>query len=248
MNLLRSAVLLCLLAAAPVLAEEPTAAERAAADALVAEAAKAIERGEIEGGLRQYGEAVRMVRNGDAAHRLGHLYEGQTAVPGHAAEALKWFQYAAELRHPDAMHHVGRHYLDGTGGLPRDFSKGYSLMQAASDGDYWPATEVIVELRRAKEAAEKCLVQALSDAGMDRSAFGGVRYFRVTGGEGADISGDTFALGRYGARARLTVDGFAPSSSDNGIPGIALGAYSSRPASADAERFAAQLRRQCGAE
>lgn len=248
MNLLRSAVVLCLFTAAPLLAQTPTAADIAAADAKVAEAARAIERGEVEAGLRQYGEAVRMVRSGDAAHRLGHLYEGQTAVPGNAAEALKWFQYAAELRHPDAMHHVGRHYLDGTGGLARNFNEGYSLMQAASEGGYRPATEVIVEMDRAKNAAENCLVQALSDAGMERSAFGGVRYYRVTEGAGANISGDTFALGRYGARARLTVDGFAPSSSDNGIPGIALGAYSSRPPSPAAQRLAAELRRQCDAE
>jgi hypothetical protein len=146
------------------------------------------------------------------------------------------------------MHHVGRHYLDGTGGLPRNFSKGYELMEASSEAGYWPATEVIVELNQAKEAAEKCLVQAMNDMGMQRSAFGGVRYFRVTGGEGAYISGDTFALGRYGYRARLTVEGFEPWATDEGHPAIALGVHKPRPASGDAERLAEQLRRQCGAE
>lgn len=241
-----------LLACVPTLAAPPTEAELAAADAKVAEGQAVAQQGDEAGALRLYGEAVRLAQNAEMAHKLGHLYEGRTQLPDHQARALEWFLYAAELKQPDAMHHVGERYLEGKGGLARDFGKGLALMQASASAGYEPAFGVASRIRKQQDDKARCLLVALRRHGMRDAPFSSGKLFQILSGEGREAAGDVYRISGlddgFGASlATLDVRGFK-GASYNEIGGRAIytDVYESGPASPDGERLAMRLRGECG--
>lgn len=238
---------------APALAAAPTPAEIDAAEARFAEGQAAAQRGDEATAMRLIGEAARLAQNGELAHRLGHLYEGRTGLPNHQAEALSWFQYAAELKQADAMHHVGMRYIEGSGGLARDVRKGVALMEASADAGYQPAFGVASRFRDAQDQKARCLLSALRTAGMRDVPFG-QKLIQIRAGEGRSASGDVYELsgfsGQFGASlAALDVKGFT--SAEYLVidgRGIYSDVYGDAAPSGEAQRLAASLRAQCAVE
>ena len=241
-----------LLACVCAMAAPPSDADLAAAKAKLAEGQAAAERGDEATAMGLVGEAARLAQSGEIAHKLGHFYEGKTELPGHEAEALKWFLYAVDLRQADAMHHVGKRYLEGSGGLQRDVGKGLELMQASADAGYEPAYGVAHRFREEQDGKARCLLAALRGYDMREVVFGAHRFYQINAGQGSDTSGDTyevegFSNGFGSTLASLSVDGF-DGVHINEVEGRELytDLYTSRPASADALRLAARLREKCG--
>ncbi|QNP40538.1 sel1 repeat family protein [Lysobacter solisilvae (ex Woo and Kim 2020)] len=247
MRSFRIALLALLPVCALAFAAPPSEADYALADAKRTEVEAAMARGDRASTMRLLGEVARLEQDGELAYSVSRLYE----LSGLDTEARTWALYAVELRDPNAMFQVGRDYLDGDLGLPRDIARGLQLLEAAAQAGHVPAFGAAKRYREEQDGKARCAMAALRGQGMQESMPGG-RFLRVTAGEWSGASGDVFVVAgaagimEVAARADITVDGFAEADVvDTGAIRYFSGSYTPRAASAEARQIAANVRAQC---
>ena len=73
-----------------------------------------------------------------AQAKMGLSYlDGDNGFPVDKTEAFKWFELAAEQRHPFALHHLAEIYYEGLGDIvEQSYSKVRVMMKEAADLGY----------------------------------------------------------------------------------------------------------------
>ncbi|AXK72471.1 sel1 repeat family protein [Lysobacter sp. TY2-98] len=245
------------LAVAPAVAladDAPSPAVEALVKAKVEAAQAAAGEGHYDQAFELLGEATQAAHSGAMAHKLGHLYEGTPSIANHDAMALKWFQYAADLKDPESMYHVGMHYLAGSGGLPQDDRKALALLEASADGGYHPARSEVSAWYDKEDEKSRCLLSTVRGYRMASVVFGSLRFYDFTDSGDDGAGGDTYEVvggkgdyGTKGGRAALEVDGFSHVgyTESNGSRFYHDYYDARRPSSAALAR-AAEIRAKCG--
>ena len=116
----------------------PAAAAPAAFPAALKKAREALEKGDAEG-------AVKLLRpeaekgNADAANALGELTVAGRGTKASPAEALKWFQKAADAGSSAAQFNLARLLFNGAEGVPKDGEKARFLLRTSAEAGFAPA-------------------------------------------------------------------------------------------------------------
>ena len=110
----------------------------AAVPAVLQKARAALEKGDAEG-------AIKLLRpeadkgNAEAANALGELTLAGRGTKASPAEAVKWFQKAADAGHIAAQFNLARLLFTGTDGLPKDQEKARFLLRTSAEAGFAPA-------------------------------------------------------------------------------------------------------------
>jgi hypothetical protein len=147
------------------------------------------EAGDRSEGLGLMVRAAKLVESGSMYHTLGHMYERETDIPGHEAEAIRLFGLAADLGEIDSMGHYGAALVRGTH-VERDHRRGVQLLIEADRGGYRAAREQLNEIEAAQEAALACAKEKVRAMGYTDTLASDRRWYRVREGSAEQSRGD----------------------------------------------------------
>ena len=112
----------------------------------------------------------------DAANMLGEMYVAGRGVKASAAEAMKWFQKAADAGSSAAQFNIARLLFMGGDGVPKDEEKARFLLRTAAEAGWAPAQTQLgsaiesaagedkAQIAEAREWFEKAAAQNQPDA------------------------------------------------------------------------------------
>lgn len=115
-------------------------------------------------GKSPYEQALSLAEEGDpsAQWTLGEMYlsgEDQEVTQDYA-EAMKWYQLAAEQEYPSAEHSIGQMYEEGLG-VERDHAEAMAWYQDAAERGHAPAQAKVGEFYRYGEGTEQDFAEAM---------------------------------------------------------------------------------------